>query len=210
VSSPGHTTDPGDAHEPGDLVTADVFPGPPGCLGRLLCAQDEALGPPEVQKSIRHVGIVKISGRHSLLRSVNIRSARDDLDTVLAEHPTNRLDPETILVAVDMPGYHEPPRSTSMAANKAGAARRISLARRSPPFSLRSRTTSAFPSLVTPGGSPQRAKPASPCSQASPLSPPPAHRFAAGSPEPTPPGAPDGTPYGAGPPNPPSPGRTCT
>lgn len=79
---------------------------------------------------------------------------RGNLATVLGEHPTDRLDPEARPVGVDE-GHYLGDRRSSSAPKKLAAAFKISLARLSSRFSLRSSLSSARSSVVTPGRRPE-------------------------------------------------------
>src|SRR5699024_1780826 len=72
---------------------------------------------------------------------------------VLVQHGADRRDPEPQLVGVDVVDDHLTRRSRSAAAKNADAVLRISFARFSSAFSLRSLSSSTFSVDVTPGRS---------------------------------------------------------
>ena len=75
---------------------------------------------------------------------------RGDLDPMLGQHATDRLDPELLTVFVDERGQYLDGRSSS-AAKKAEADFKISFARRSSATSFFSSRISAISALVLPG-----------------------------------------------------------
>src|SRR5699024_2070168 len=82
---------------------------------------------------------------------VSIKGRGGDPDAVLIEHGKDRLDPESTAVFVHELHYDPNLRSSSAAAKKADAVRRISLARRSWAFSRRRREFSSSRGSETGG-----------------------------------------------------------
>lgn len=82
-----------------------------------------------------------------------IEGGRGDLDPVLGEHATDRLDPDLLPVIIDEVDQNLVGRSSS-AAKEAEAAFTISLARRSSGTSFFSALIAAISSLVLPGRTP--------------------------------------------------------
>ena len=150
-----HPFDPGCPHQPGDLVTADVIPGPPGGLPELVRPVDPVVVHPELAQDRHHDRIAQraLRGRTGLDRVVD---AGGHLQPCLTQDPTDGLDPQLtsledlMPVGVEELHHHRCWRSSS-APKKVAARRKISLARRSSRFSCSNALTRLASSVDTPG-----------------------------------------------------------
>ncbi len=104
----------------------------------------------QVQQRVDCVGVVQFRlGRR--VGAARVVGAGGDLDTVLAQQAADRLDPEAILVLIDVGDDHLKRRSSSAAAKNAEAVLRISFARFSSAFSRRNAASSSLTSVGVPG-----------------------------------------------------------
>src|SRR5699024_3071282 len=127
-----HPGDAGDSHQPLDLVTADLQAPAQGGLPQLAPPIQAPIRSPQVEELVRRIRLGQVSaGRPEAASSVGVVGARGDLDTVLGQHGTDRLDPEPVTVPVNVVHYRPSLRSSSADATKADAVRSISFARRS-------------------------------------------------------------------------------
>jgi len=139
-------------------------PSSPGRGVEVLCPVEAAVRPPQVDQLVRSRGIVQVRSG-DLAAAPGVVGARGDLNFMPAEHTADRLDPEAILVGVNVGDDQEGRRSSSAAANNADAVFTIWLARRSSEFSLRTRTSRRShrwspPDAHRPGPRPGRPSPA--------------------------------------------------
>src|SRR6185437_2386971 len=113
---------------------------------------EELLLGPFGRDQLDNLGIAQVTPRRSAAHRLVVR-ARGDLDAVLGQHATDRLDRELLLAQADVVDQDRKGRSRS-AVNKADALLRISFARRSSATSFFSSRISAISSLVLPGRAP--------------------------------------------------------
>ena len=150
ILGPGGASDPGLAHEAGHLVPADVVAGPPRRLGQLAASVDRVIVHPESDQQRDEDGVTESTRRGRPGLGVVVGGGGD------LEQFADRLDPPstptglTVAVGVDEGDYFVRRRSSS-APKKVAAAWRMSFARRSSLFSLRSVTSSSCSAVVTPG-----------------------------------------------------------
>ena len=107
-----HAFDAEDAHQPRDLIAADVIAGVAHRGRELVGTIETAVRPPAVQRDVRHVRVVPV-GITDRARLVSPIGARGDRQFVLAEHPADRLDPEAVPMRVDVVDDHRSRRSSS-------------------------------------------------------------------------------------------------
>ena len=145
-----HALDPGGAHQPGDLVPADVVAGAAGRLPDLPGAVDPVVVLPQLPHDRAH-HLITLVPRRGLAVLDRVVAARGHL-----QHAADELDPQTpagddiVAVGVDERGYFLCWRSSS-APKKLAALFKISLARFSSRFSCSSSFNLAASLVLTPG-----------------------------------------------------------
>jgi len=126
----------GDLHQPLHGVTASVLAGAHHAFPKFApLVQTPVLGP-QIEDFVGRVGIGQLGvGGPEVAGRVGVEGARGDLDAVLGERGTDRLDPVPVLVGPDVGDQDPSLRSSSAEAKNADAVLRISFARRSRAFS---------------------------------------------------------------------------
>ena len=137
------------AHETGYLVPADVMAGPAGRLGQLAPAVDRVVVRPQLDQLGAELGVSQRPGREGPGLGVVVGGGGD------LQLLADRLDPPSkptgliVPMGIDEGDYFLCRRSSS-APKKLAAACRMSLARRSSRFSLRSCFNSACSVVLNP------------------------------------------------------------
>jgi hypothetical protein len=129
-----HTLNTGDAHQPADLVAAHGHAGPTSSMPHLPHPIHALVPPVNVHNLVHQIRFLQL-GDTDRAGQPAIIGLRGDLHAVLGQHGTDRLDPETVPIDVDVQQLYLSRRSSSVAAKNALAVLRISLARRSSAFS---------------------------------------------------------------------------
>src|ERR1700756_554990 len=147
--APPGTGDPGSAHEPGDLVTADIVAGAPCCFPQLASTVDPVVVLPQLLKHRCHDRVPAGPGRRGS-RLDRIVGARSHRHPCRAQDGADGLDPELLAVSVDERDYFLCWRESS-APKKLAARFRISLARLSSRFSCSRSLIRCASEVDTPG-----------------------------------------------------------
>jgi hypothetical protein len=124
MSAATHALDTGDTHQPPDLVAPDMQPGPAGRVPHLPHSVHTLVPPIEVPDLIQQIRLLQL-GRPNRTHQPAVVGLRGDLHVVLGQHGTDRLDPETVPVGVDVAEFHLSRRSSSAWAKNALAVLRI-------------------------------------------------------------------------------------
>src|SRR5690242_8971510 len=153
-----HTLDAGDAHQPADLVAAQRQPGTAGGVPHLAHPVHALVLPIDVDDLVHQIRFLQLR-RADRARQPSIVGLRGNRHAVLGQHGTDRLDPETVPIGVDVADDYLSRRSSSADAKNALAVFKISFARRNSAFSARNRRTSAI-STESPEPGPSAGAPA--------------------------------------------------
>ena len=143
------TLDPSGAHQPGDLVPADVVPGAAGGLPQLAGTVDPVVVLPQLAVSCGPSAASRCGPGRRWPGLGRVVGARSDLHLRRGRMVHDRLDPEARAVGVDERDYLLCWRSSS-APKKLAARFRISLARFSSRFSCSSSAIRCASAVLTP------------------------------------------------------------
>src|SRR5215217_5068054 len=122
--------DPGQTHQPGHLVAAEVVAGAASRMPQLAGTVDAPVVLPQRPQLVGQVSIVHFGvGEPSL--AAGVEGGRRDYDPGLGQDRTDRLDAERLAVGVDVVHDHRSPRSSSAWAKNAAEVFKISFARSS-------------------------------------------------------------------------------
>src|SRR4029453_9775755 len=134
--------DPGDLHQPGHLVAADVVAGAASRMPQLPGPVDAPVVLPQRPQLVGHVCLAEFDvGQLGLVAGVV--GGRRDLDPGLGQDRTDRLDAEPLPVGVDVVDDHRSRRSSSAWAKNAAEVFKISFARSSSATRRRNARTSS-------------------------------------------------------------------
>jgi hypothetical protein len=132
ATAAANTANPGEAHQPGDLVAAPPVASPAGGMPQLQLPIQPPMLRPQIEQGVGRIRIGEfgVGGSEASLH-VRVVGARGDRHAVGRQHATDRLDPEPVTVGPDVVDYDPSRRSSSAWAKNADAVLRISFARRS-------------------------------------------------------------------------------
>jgi len=94
--------DAGDPHQPPDLIPPKVQPGACGGVPHLPHPIHAPIPPIDIHDRIHQVRIFPFR-RGDPARQPSVICLRGDLHVVFGQHGTDRLDPETVSILVDVP-----------------------------------------------------------------------------------------------------------